>query len=520
MARMINSERVMVMSLGITTVFNDGTSMTHEIDKGLVYDDFRYVSNKQVVEITGRVVGFGYSLPNNITWDADNPVDTLADDVRVDNILLDASEQYESKLVTIPVDEIVEFADEDNVKRMVIKPRFTLNITLHYSNNTSRESSIRIGDTFDNVVIMDPNNIGEDITGTFTVKSFGYRMVDRKLEFNKIALEDSNGNVTVHDMDHIFNLNEIYSYEPKYGDLALALTAADNLANGDSLVIGGALDTTSSSKPITIRANANVELKANVIAANSNTSGFVVTGSTATFSGEGKLVSTTPYDSTHSTGVININADGKAIFNGSGIDCVVEDDPASKGQFGIVYRQNGSVEVNDGDFRAGWYCLSGNGSSTNDKSEVVINGGNIVSVADYAIYHPHTGKLTINGGFISGPAGAVAAQAGVINITGGVLSSTGSTTLSTDWSDGTAGLGNAALNLNAKYNDITCTISGGRFIAEGNASIVAIGTNHKVNLSITGGEFSVKPDDAWIAEGYYCKSTKNADGFYEVVKEA
>jgi len=522
MARMINSERKMNMGLNIVTMFKDGMEDAKFYSKDDVIQDLRYVLNKKVVTVSGRVVGFGYSLPNNVSWNADDPVDTLPTDIQVDSMIIDASEQYKSTIVTVPIREIVEFDGEENVARMRVEPVFTLDLKLYYSNNTSKEASIKVGDTYDNVVIMDPKNIGTDITGTFKVLSFGYSMsADRKLDFNKIALEDLNGNISVHDMDNIFDLNEIYSYEAGSGDIADVLALAAQLAPGDVLTISAPVDTTTSTTPIAIRADSTVKLDADVTAANSDNSGFTVANATVTFSGSGKIVSTTPYDSSHGTGVLNIGQGGKVIFNGSGINTVTAD-PENEGQFGIVYRNNGSVEVNDGDFKAGWYCFAGNGSSTTAESVVTINGGNIVSVGDYAIYHPHAGTLNINGGFILGRAGAIAVQAGTVNITGGTISSTGLAELSTQWNEneGTTGIGNAALNLYARYGDITCRISGGRFVAEGDAAIVVVGTAHNVDLKISGGEFSVKPDADWIEEGYYCRDAKNSAGFYQVVKQA
>ena len=79
------------------------------------------------------------------------------------------------------------------------------------------------------------------------------------------------------------------------------------------------------------------------------------------------------------------------------------------------------MTVNDGEFKAGWYCLSGNGSKTTKDSVTTINGGYFLSISDYALYHPHTGKLVINGGTIKGAAGALAVNAGTIEINGGTF---------------------------------------------------------------------------------------------------
>ena len=88
-----------------------------------------------------------------------------------------------------------------------------------------------------------------------------------------------------------------------------------------------------------------------------------------------------------------------------------------------------------------------------------------------------------------------------------------------DAGDGTGGLGNAVMNLNARYGDINCEITGGTFIATGDDTIlIATGTSHAVNLRITGGKFSSKPNSEWIPEGWLCTNEPDEEGLYEVYK--
>ena len=177
---------------------------------------------------------------------------------------------------------------------------------------------------------------------------------------------------------------------------------------------------------------------------------------------------------------------------------------------------NGKLTVNDGNFQTGWYCVSGNGAKTTADSVTTINGGEFTSVADYAIYHPQPGKLVINGGVIKGAAGAIAANNGIIEINGGEFSVLGGGDTG-NWSDGTSGLSDVALNLNARYGDVVCRITGGTFYATASGTImIKTGNNHTVDLKISGGNFTQKPNDEWIAEGYVCSETANAEGFYTV----
>jgi hypothetical protein len=134
------------------------------------------------------------------------------------------------------------------------------------------------------------------------------------------------------------------------------------------------------------------------------------------------------------------------------------------------------------------------------------------------IYHPHAGKLIINNGMFSGGAGIIAANNGYIEINGGVFTVLGDGDTG-QWTDGTGGLGEACLNLAARYGDVTCKITGGTFnVADGASMIVVNTSKHAVNLSISGGKFAVKPDEDWIAPGYKCSDEK-IDGYYVVSPE-
>jgi hypothetical protein len=110
------------------------------------------------------------------------------------------------------------------------------------------------------------------------------------------------------------------------------------------------------------------------------------------------------------------------------------------------------------------------------------------------------------------------ANAGVIEINGGTLAVLGGGDTG-EGSDGTSGLGNAAINLNGKYGEVNCTITGGTFIATATDTIlIATGTKYPVHITITGGKFTSKPNSDWIPEGYICTNEPDEDGFFTVRK--
>jgi hypothetical protein len=294
--------------------------------------------------------------------------------------------------------------------------------------------------------------------------------------------------------------------------------ALDSLENGDTLRVTQAIDTTNNVLSITNKRNITLDLEDDVVSGGDQNSGIFVASGSAILEGTGKIMTETPYDRNHGYGIVRVGENGSLTINGGGIDSIIEDDPINKGQFGIVVKKNAKLTINDGDFAAGWYCVAGNGNAENAGGLITINGGVFTSAVDYVIYHPQNGKLIINGGTFTGAAGALAANNGIIEINGGtfVVSGGGNTG---EGGDGTSGLADVTINLNARYGDITCRITGGTFYATAAGTImIKTGTAHNVDLKISGGRFTSKPDDAWIANGYICSAAPDEEGFYNVYK--
>ena len=288
-------------------------------------------------------------------------------------------------------------------------------------------------------------------------------------------------------------------------------------SSGDTIKINSEIDSQSSlinitGKDIIIDTNGKT-----IIGGNTPNNGINVTNGKLTLTGDGEIISTETYDSSHSAPVVTVRNGGELELDGITITAANEQDPENLGHFGVGLYGDGSVVINDANITAGFYAVTGNGSATNADSVATINGGKLLSTADFAIYHPHPGTLIVNGGEISGAAGAISANNGNITINGGTLTSDG-TGNTGEWADGTSGQSPAVINLNGKYGPVTCTINGGKFIALNNAPIVISGTKYPVTINITAGEFSAKPNDEWIDANSTCSAEPNAEGFYVVTK--
>lgn len=232
----------------------------------------------------------------------------------------------------------------------------------------------------------------------------------------------------------------------------------------------------------------------------------------------GRIYTETPYSVrgssfVYSTPIVNVT-DGEFVMESGHIYTVIPEKTADNGQYGVGAWGSSKVTINGGTIESGWYAIAGNGNETKSTT-ITINGGTLASTADYAIYHPQPGTLTINdGAVVYGAAGAIAMKRGNLVVNGGTMTSKGVGDTG-NWGDGTGNLGKAALNFCAPYGDVAATIKGGTITAEGDAVLIdAKPTEGKtVTLAIEGGKYS-SDVSKYCSSGY--TTTPNADGTYTV----
>lgn len=229
----------------------------------------------------------------------------------------------------------------------------------------------------------------------------------------------------------------------------------------------------------------------------------------------GKIYAETPYQyGVYDKPLVYVGSKGEFVMESGHIYSVIPEKTADNGQFGIGAYDNSTVTINGGTVESGWYAIAGNGSGV-QTTAITINGGTLVSTADYAIYHPQFGTLTINdGAVVYGAAGAIAMKRGNLVVNGGTMTSKGIGDTG-NWGDGTGNLGKAALNFCAPYGDVAATIKGGTITAEGDAVLIdAQPTEGKtVTLAIEGGTYS-SDVSKYCSQGF--TATPNADGTYGI----
>ncbi len=309
----------------------------------------------------------------------------------------------------------------------------------------------------------------------------------------------------------------------QYGSLQAAIDAA---TAEQTVTLLTNLDL--SATGLTIAANKDVTLDLNgktLKVANTNSGNIKVVGkltlqdSTDTAkngTGTGKVWTETSYISGKQDKVLVAAIDGGTFIMESGLIDAASSiaDNANNGQFAVsVQNENAdaTVIINGGCIKAGWYAIAGNGGDTTYNGNITVNGGILESTADYAIYHPHSGTTTINGGVVFGAAGGVSLNRGKLIVNNGIITSKGTGTTG-DWGDGTGNQNAAAINVNAQYGLASVEIKGGKIAAEKDAILLTNGKDG--TISVSGGTFSSEVPAEYCAAGY--TPVKNADGTYGV----
>ena len=309
----------------------------------------------------------------------------------------------------------------------------------------------------------------------------------------------------------------------KYETLADAVRLA---AKGKTVTLIDDLDISTTGLTVAATKTVTLDLNGHALkAANTNTGNIKVLGkltlcdSTDTEkngTGTGKVWTDTPYIYNKQDKVLIAAMDGGTFTMESGLIDTASSiaDNANDGQFAVsVQNENAdaTVIINGGHIKAGWYAVAGNGTDITYNGNITVNGGILESVADYAIYHPHTGTTTVNGGVIFGAAGGISLNRGKLIVNDGTITSKGTGTTG-NWGDGTGNQQAAAINVNAKYETTAVEIKGGKITAEKDAILLTNGRNGTV--AVSGGSFSSEIKPEYCAEGFV--PAANADGTYGV----
>lgn len=306
--------------------------------------------------------------------------------------------------------------------------------------------------------------------------------------------------------------------DKEYSTLQEAIDAGE----GETVVLISDVDI--SNGGVRVNTNTTLDLNGHLIKVANSSNGNIAVNKNLTLidssdvkcdgTGTGKIYTETAYISGEFDKVIISVNNGATFTMKSGLidTSSFTDNNKDEGQFAIgfpdTYKEEATVIIDGGHVKAGWYAVSGNGNNDEKGADqnIIVNGGILESTSDYAIYHPHKGTTTINDGVVYGASGGVAINRGNLVVNGGTITSKGVGSTGT-WGDGTGGLANAAVNINAFYGATDVKLNKGKFIAERNAISLIKNSKFPSSLTITGGTYSSK-----ISEYLSDDLVQNTDG--------
>ena len=247
-------------------------------------------------------------------------------------------------------------------------------------------------------------------------------------------------------------------------DLEAAEKMKDALAQGGTFTLSCDIDITASSDIIVPEGiTSTIDLNGYTIKAANGTPGNIkVYGSlTLKDSKGGRIIAENDHSSDYSTGIIYVSGEDASLTMESGYIYAVRDDAVNNGQFGVALYDGADFTMTGGKIEAGWYAIAGQGNNSTQNSVITIEGGELVSTSDYAIYLPQSGTTNITGGTVNGAAGAVSIRRGTLNISGDAVLLSNGKGYTGDWGDGTGNQPNCGIMVDPAYGACTVNISGG-----------------------------------------------------------
>lgn len=217
--------------------------------------------------------------------------------------------------------------------------------------------------------------------------------------------------------------------------------------------------------------------------------------------GSGRIEATADYGPQTGYGLVEVAGENAHLTMAGGNIYAVRNDPVNKGQFGVTVSEGGDFTMTGGRIEAGWYAVSGNGNHTQTNSVIRIEGGELISVSDYAVYLPHAGETFISGGTVNGAAGAVSIRRGELTVSDNAKLYSANDGDTGNWGDGTGNQGNYGILVDPAYGACTVTVNGGevRTVKEALKFNASARYASESSLSVKAGTFSDPTPTAFLA---------------------
>lgn len=509
MARLVKTIADTLIYLNIDTVHEDSSVESKKLKIGDIVTGLRYVSNSEVLSVSGKIIDIRYTFKRTSNYD------TFMNNLKPISIIVDASTEYSSNVVTVPVNEIVEDEGVLTVERMRTSMDVELLLTLTYTDGTSVNQSLIVGDTITDAKIM-TEPLQPDLEGDFTIVGFIFDATSTKVKINGIVVEDADARYEIPNAKIIKFVEATNATIDSPEDIVRALS--DPTIPVVTLSIQKDIEF---SEPIQIPAGKKVTLE---LGNSKLTVPAVAEGEKSAYLIENSGDLTINGGNVSTRGLIN-NATGTMTING--LTAVCEDFVGGA----TLTNNGGSVVINDCDFSTSYVgsvqeakgvaCIRNHG-------DLVINKGNLHSVNQrgYVIISDGNIDLTSDEITVAGAHGGLAVDGGTCHIAGGTYSSQNFYGLYVSNDDLTADVHVTDGKFIGKNYSVWCGSDDNESVdsvvyLEGGTYDKPIKDQNNVapgaGCKVSGGKFKAL-DTAYIMDGYKLSDEADADGYYTIEK--
>jgi len=275
MARVIETHLSQKLKLMINTIYENGDITTDAFEKEDIIENLRYALNGDIAVVSGRLDKISFTKKNvkHVYSSIDDVKSYFDEDVTLQSISLDCSEQYHSKVINVPVREILEFKpDGDVVKRMSVGLKYGVHMEVELSDNGLNEFDLFEGSIYQQFIYLDlDNGVDKNVTAKIVAITSDSMLTPQKVVF----IED--GSVKEIDIKLVkFADKEIPVTQMSATAIEEAITSSEsgivNLPTGD---VSGKINIT---KDVEILGS-NPDIKVNTVAFKGKDTGTVFSGS-------------------------------------------------------------------------------------------------------------------------------------------------------------------------------------------------------------------------------------------------
>lgn len=222
MARLVKSSASPEISVMIQTILADRVDEV-EYKIGDMITDLRYIENREIKTITGKLskINFNNLMASRSYGSPETVRSFFASDVLPMSLEIDCSEQYDSNVVTIPCNEIIENQGVMNVQRMDTYMKYGVRFTSELTDGDSNDFIIWEGEDIQNLVYMQG---GKDVTSNVRVVAFTY---DANLVPLSVVVIENGATKTI-DIIAIKDMGSVIHVTDVAEDLNSVLASAEN----------------------------------------------------------------------------------------------------------------------------------------------------------------------------------------------------------------------------------------------------------------------------------------------------